>query len=287
MKAFIKPAEPFFEPLLVIETLTVGPIRLEPKRLVAPYTLLTADQQLSSKELIYSYEENVFDPKNVEDQNLGGMIAAQLALNYGLFCKKIVFDGVFNGVDRRFLLDMLDNTSREIYVNKLLKPNLFLKKEGQGAPALKRRRYTQAEVEFINTTPFSGAPEHSFWEVDRQKHCVLSSGGKDSLLSYGLLKEAGLEAHPIFGNESGRHWFTAVNGYRFLKEQEPHTAKVWMNSDRMFAWMLRHLPFIRQDFANVRADDYPIRLWTVAVFLFGVLPLMKKRRLGRLLIGDE
>ena len=51
--------------------------------------------------------------------------------------------------------------------------------------------------------------------------------------------------------------------------------------------MLRHLPFIRQDFSNIRSDEYPIRLWTVAVFLFGALPLLRKRGIGRLLIGDE
>ena len=51
--------------------------------------------------------------------------------------------------------------------------------------------------------------------------------------------------------------------------------------------MLQHMPFIRQDFARVRSDEYPIRLWTVAVFIFGVLPLMRKRGIGRLLIGDE
>jgi len=51
--------------------------------------------------------------------------------------------------------------------------------------------------------------------------------------------------------------------------------------------MLRHMPFIRQDFSNVRSDEYPIRLWTVAVFLFGTLPLVRKRGIGRVLIGDE
>jgi creatinine amidohydrolase/Fe(II)-dependent formamide hydrolase-like protein len=51
--------------------------------------------------------------------------------------------------------------------------------------------------------------------------------------------------------------------------------------------MLRHLPFVRQDFARLRSDDYPIRLWTVAVFLFGALPILRKRGIGRLLIGDE
>ena len=51
--------------------------------------------------------------------------------------------------------------------------------------------------------------------------------------------------------------------------------------------MLRHLPFVRPDFANLRSDEYPIRLWTVAIFVFGALPLLRKRGIGRLVIGDE
>jgi creatinine amidohydrolase/Fe(II)-dependent formamide hydrolase-like protein len=51
--------------------------------------------------------------------------------------------------------------------------------------------------------------------------------------------------------------------------------------------MLRRLPFVRDDFASLRSDEYPIRLWTVAVFLFGALPILRTRRIGRLLIGDE
>ncbi|RPJ43895.1 MAG: creatininase family protein, partial [Candidatus Latescibacterota bacterium] len=113
------------------------------------------------------------------------------------------------------------------------------------------------------------------------------SGGKDSLLTFGLLNELGYETHPVFGNESGRHWFTALNSYRWFKRNVPHTARVWLNSDRVFSWMLRHLPFIRPDFASLRSDEYPIRLWTVAVFLFGTLPVARARGAGRVLIGDE
>jgi hypothetical protein len=51
--------------------------------------------------------------------------------------------------------------------------------------------------------------------------------------------------------------------------------------------MLRRIPFIRPDFMAMRADEYPIRLWTVAVFLFGALPLARKRGIGRIVIGDE
>ncbi len=101
------------------------------------------------------------------------------------------------------------------------------------------------------------------------------------------MNELGKDVHPIFVNESGRHWFTALNAYRYLRDHDGNTARVWSNSDRMFNWMLRNMPFIRPDFSSIRSDEYPIRLWTVAVFIFGVLPLLRKRGIGRLLIGDE
>ena len=107
------------------------------------------------------------------------------------------------------------------------------------------------------------------------------------MLSYALLNEIGKDVHPVFINESGRHWYTALNAYRFFKNSIPNTSRVWVNSDRIFNWMLRHLPFIREDFSKIRSDDYPIRLWTVAIFLFSALPILKKRGVGRLIIGDE
>lgn len=166
---------------------------------------------------------------------------------------------------------------------KFLEGNPFLIGEAKNLKVEKREKYSQARLEFPDSTAGNFQP----WDTQKERYAVLSSGGKDSLLSFALMNELGYETHPIFGNESGRHWFTALNAFRHFKENVPNTARVWMNSDRVFAWMLRHLPFVRQDFASVRADIYPIRLWTVAVFLFGVLPLLRKRGIGNLLIGDE
>jgi creatinine amidohydrolase/Fe(II)-dependent formamide hydrolase-like protein len=151
----------------------------------------------------------------------------------------------------------------------------------------KMDKYLRATLDFPETPTLKSITKWQLWSSDRHRHCILSSGGKDSLLSYGLINEIGREVHPIFVNESGRHWFTALNAYRHFKENIPNTARVWVNSDRLFSWMLQRMPFIRKDFANIRSDEYPIRLWTVAVFLFGVLPLLRKRGIGRLLIGDE
>jgi creatinine amidohydrolase/Fe(II)-dependent formamide hydrolase-like protein len=269
--------------LIVFDRLEVGPVKLDHRRLVAPYCLHRG-KKIEQTELAYSYEEAVFEPASPESRNLAAMIAAQVALNYGLFCREIVFHDWLDKNDRRFLREMAENTAREIYVKKFLEPNPFLVGDAVGLPAVKQKTYLRAKLVFAA----SKRPNHLRpWKTDARRHCILSSGGKDSLLSFGLLEEMGCDVHPIFVNESGRHWFTALNAYRHFRDNIPNTARVWVNADRCFNWMLRRMPFIRGDFAGVRADEYPIRLWTVAVFLFGVLPLMRKRGIGRLVIGDE
>ena len=211
--------------------------------------------------------EPVFDADDRSDWNLASMMIAQVALNYGLFCREIVFHGPFDPVDRAFLREMAANTAREIYVKKFLEPNPFLLPEVSGMPAEKRDSYLQARMVF----PDDECRGFTGWDTSRAVHAILSSGGKESLLSYGLLSELGVETHPVFVNESGRHWFTALNAYRHFSREVENTARVWTNCDRVFAWMLRRLRFIRPDFDSVRSDEYPIRLWTVAVFLFGAL----------------
>ena len=272
--------------LKVIDKLEIGPVRIEANRIVAPYKVYTYKKS-DQAELIYRYEEKVLNPNDPGDQNMARMIAAQVAINYGLFCAQIIYYGTFDMQDARFIREMTENTSREIYVKKFLEPNPFLLSDKINLAAQVYPKYTNAEIKFISDKNEGKTQLWKLWSTDNSKHAILSSGGKDSLLSYGLLNEIGKEVHPVFINESGRHWYTALNAYRYFKEYVTYTSKVWTNSDRIFNWMLRHLPFIRKDFASLRSDEYPIRLWTVAVFLFGALPILKSRGIGRLLIGDE
>jgi creatinine amidohydrolase/Fe(II)-dependent formamide hydrolase-like protein len=272
---------------IVFDQLKVGPIEIEPKRIKVPYEITTIANEVVANELIYSYSEKVFDPGTYESANLASMMAAQVAINYGLFCKRMVLDGVYGDTDQRFIRDMTENTSREIYVNKLITPNEFLLNEFCGVKVEKLKKYSAAEFEFINTRFPGIAHTWKSSDISKDDFVILSSGGKDSLLSYGLVKDLGKQAHPVFINESGRHWFTAINSFKHLEGTEPNTARVWCNSDRIFNWFLRQMPFIKKNFADIRADIYPIRLWTVAVFLFGVLPIAKKRKVGNILIGDE
>jgi creatinine amidohydrolase/Fe(II)-dependent formamide hydrolase-like protein len=276
----------------VIDRLEIGPVRLEKKRLVAPYKV-TKNKTSESFDLIYRYQEDVFDDaENPGSANLAPMIAAQMAINYGLFCREILFHGPFDASDQKFIKEMMGNTAREIYVKKFCEPNPFLLEPVKDLPFAKRDSYVLARVLFESEKARPKTPTHHdktyvSWMMDKSRYAILSSGGKDSLLSFGLLNEIRREAHPIFINESGRHWFTALNAYRHFAKRYPRTSRVWTNSDRVFAWMLKHLPFIRQDYAKIRSDEYPIRLWTVAVFLFGALPILAKRNIGQLIIGDE
>ena len=274
--------------LCVIDRMDIGPVRLERNRLISPYRV-TRDGKSDTEELIYRFEEGVFAPDELASLNLASMIAAQVGLNYGLFCKEIFFHGLFDRYDQRFIKEAAENTAREIFVKKFLEPNPFLVGAAAKLKPVKPRSFLRAQLLFEDQegVPPVAAAKPQPWDVYASKHAVLSSGGKDSLLSFSLLKEMGCEVHPVFLNESGRHWFTALNAYRYFADNIPNTARVWTNADRVYNWMLRYFPFVRQDHANIRSDEYPIRLWTVAVFLFGALPLLRKRGIGRLIIGDE
>ena len=53
--------------VVVFERLEIGPVKLEPRRLIAPYRLYY-NGKIEQTELIYSYEEKVFDPAERESR---------------------------------------------------------------------------------------------------------------------------------------------------------------------------------------------------------------------------
>ena len=81
--------------LQVLNRLEVGPIRLEPQRLIAPCKVIQGAKE-DTIDLIYHFEEDVFAPDELTSRNLESMMAAQVALNYGLFSKEIIFHGYFD-----------------------------------------------------------------------------------------------------------------------------------------------------------------------------------------------
>jgi hypothetical protein len=138
--------------LEVVDRLEVGPVVLRKDRLSAPYRVVRG-RSIVENRLVYRFEEPVFEPDDPTSRNLAAMIAAQVALNYGLFCKSIVLRGPYDAHDRRFLRRMLANTAREIFVKKLLEPNPFLTDAVKNLPPVRRKNYARAQLIFVGDAP--------------------------------------------------------------------------------------------------------------------------------------
>jgi hypothetical protein len=70
--------------------LRIGPVKISSGKITTPYHLLNKSGKEYTTELIYKYEENVFIPNDPVSINLASMISVKVALNYGLFCRKII-----------------------------------------------------------------------------------------------------------------------------------------------------------------------------------------------------
>jgi hypothetical protein len=207
-------------------------------------------------------------------------------LNYGLFSEEIRLMFPVSTSDVSLLNDLLEVFTKDIFINKLVRRRnpyvlpQFLPLENEVTSENMRPLAKIVPLAVYEDVPISqGFNENSCG--------VLSSGGKESLLTYAMLKEVGAEVHPLYVNESGGHWRTALTAYRQFVKNEPNTARVWTNVDRFYTFMLDHMRIIRSDHRKVWSDTYPIRLCIFPVYVFLLLPVFVHRRIGNLLIGSE
>jgi len=207
-------------------------------------------------------------------------------LNYSLFSKKINLKFVISKADFDLLNELNIVFSRDIFVNKILRKRTnyilskFLPKEENVKPEDASPKAEIKPMEIYKDVFISK-------DVNKNSCGVLSSGGKESLLTYGLLNEIGCNVFPMYVNESGGHWRTALTAYEYHKKNDPRTKKVWTNVDRFYVFMLDNLKLIRKDHRKVRADTYPIRLCIFPFYIFSLLPIFSKEKIGNLLIGSE
>ncbi|MFH1100687.1 MAG: hypothetical protein V1726_01445 [Methanobacteriota archaeon] len=207
-------------------------------------------------------------------------------LNYGLFSEQFQLRFPLSEADVSLLNDLNMIFSRDIFVNKIAKgtnpyilPEYFPKEDkitqGDG----------DAKATITPTSIHADTPLHT--SMNPMRCGVLSSGGKDSLLTYGLLKELGAQVYPLYMNESGGHWKTALSAYRYHTQNDPNTQRVWTNVDRFYTFMLDHLHLIRSDHRKKWEDIYPLRLCIFPFYVFSLLPLFVDQQIGNLLIGSE
>lgn len=237
--------------------------------------------------------ENCFKFMNKYEDHLQGSHLPLLRLafcmpllNYGLFSKKIQLNFSISKADLSLLNDLNVVFSRDIFVNKIAQgtnpyilPGFF--------PDAEKIKPTDSDPKAIIQPKQIIGDMRISESMNAMKSGILSSGGKDSLLTYGLLKELGSTVYPLYMNESGGHWRTALTAYQYHKKTESNTQRVWTNVDRFYSFMLDHLRFIRPDHRKIRHDTYPIRLCIFPFYVFSLLPIFIKEQIGNLLLGSE
>ena len=236
-----------------------------------------ADFQLQAK-----YEEGITQ----DYMDLLRMASIMPLLNYGLFVRDIKLNFALSTTDFSLVQDLLKIFSKDIFINKLVR-----RKNPYILPQYALTRddaYYWKEIPKARIAPKNILEDKPIATDPHANSCgVLSSGGKESLLTYGILKEIGAEVHPLYVNESGGHWRTALPAYRYFRDNLPNTARVWTNVDRFYTFMLDHMRIIRRDHRRIWADTYPIRLCIFPFYVFLLLPIFGKRRIGNILIGSE
>ena len=105
--------------LEVLDRIVVRRPRIEPRRVTAELLVEPKRGRPARAELAFAYEEDVFRPGDPAADNLAALATAQVALNYGLFAREIVFEGLLDAADLEFLADAARNTASEIYVHKI------------------------------------------------------------------------------------------------------------------------------------------------------------------------
>ena len=221
-----------------------------------------------------------------KNHSLFRMASVMPLINYGLFTKEIKLNFEISEADFSLIKDLIKIFAKDIFVNKLVrKKNPYILSQF----SLNKNNIPKWKtIPKVKITPKKIIKNTQISNCLNKKSCgILSSGGKESLLTYGILKEIGAEVHPIYVNESGGHWRTALPAYKQFKHHDLNTKKVWTNVDRLYTFMLDHMKIIKKNHRKIWADTYPIRLCIFPVYVFSVLPIFVNNKIGNVLIGSE
>ncbi|HEX2021176.1 MAG TPA: hypothetical protein VHH36_00565 [Candidatus Thermoplasmatota archaeon] len=250
------------------------------------YTFVDRKGKRTPLTLRYKFDRPLYAGAGAAMRNHARVHHAIPSLNYGLFCDRVVFEFPLTEADLAWQRAMQDATAREQYMTRfareaphlLIEPGYHVPLDAFEPEAVRDLAEIVCEVE---DEP-RGAPA-----ADPRRYAVLSSGGKESLLTYGLLRELGEDVSPVYVNESGRHWHTALPAYRKHAREDPRTMRVWTTVDRLYVGANRLLPCVRPDFQRVAADVYPVQLFTFNSYQVAVAGLAMREGIGTVLMGNE
>jgi hypothetical protein len=267
--------------LKCFDRITVGETKAGARGFSAVYTL-ELDSVRKSYTLMQRYEEDVGVKGLEEVARLASIIPA---VNYALFADEIRFEFPLHELDLEFFETVADATARDIFVNRIVNRTGLIRDEYVPNPEEVEPEDAKPRAHVSVPETFTGTEiEH---EGDPASSIVMSSGGQDSLLSYGLLAELGLRTYPCFLNEAGRHWLVALNAYRWFARNVPETKRVWSNVDRLFTFIERNMKIVVPNFQRRSKEIYPVRLFWFEQYAFSFLPIAIKHSVGNIVFGNE
>ncbi|MEM0155755.1 MAG: metal-binding protein [Thermoplasmataceae archaeon] len=240
---------------------------------------VTSDNLTESFTIIFTYSESM-----KLDERIAGLILTMPAINFTYFARELHLDFPITEEDRSLLETFLKVNAREIFINKICRRRYeFIRKEYiPGEEDINEHNADGITVLIAGTT----RKRYDVHPVPGNA-VVLSSGGKESLLSYGMMKEIGSRVFSFFFNESGGHWITAKTSYDYFSSHFPDTVKVWSNVDRFYKFMQRRVRILDQMAITRWADTYPIQLFIFPVYVFSLLPIVINHGISTILLGDE
>ncbi|OWP57462.1 MAG: metal-binding protein [Thermoplasmatales archaeon B_DKE] len=269
----------YAERVISFDRITVSEPEITTNSIRGDITVTSGDEARKFR-LIFTYSE----PVNA-DRRTAGLILTMPVINFTFFAKELFLDFPVGENDIRLLQNFLKINAREVFVNKICRRRFeFIKKE-----------YIPEESD-INQSNSDGITQliaplrtDSFHHVktDPKFSAVLSSGGKESLLTYGMLREAGSRVFSFFFNESGGHWITAKTSYDYFSGNYKDVLKVWSNVDRFYKFMQRRVKILDQVAVTKWADTYPLQLFIFPVYIFALVPFIIKYGISSIYIGDE
>jgi hypothetical protein len=267
--------------LKCFDRITVGPAAVRGRRASVKYTL-EFEGLRKEYELVNAYPEEV-DPKLLKAFfNVAGIVPA---VNYTLFTDEVKLNLDLDEADLRFFEDMSRVTARDIFVNRIVNRTGLIREEYLPNPEevtpedAEPRAHVTAEK--LNGVAVEGV------ELDENSCGVMSSGGKESLFTYAMLREVGCRVYPFFLNESGRHWWTALTAYRELARRDPNTKRIWSNIDRLFAFIEKNMRIVVPGYWRKNREIYPVRLFWYANYILSFVPVAVKLGVGSIVMGNE
>jgi hypothetical protein len=219
------------------------------------------------------------------NKNLGGLILTMPAINFTLFAKKLTLDYPVSDNDIEVIKKFVKINNRDVFINKLLRRRYeFFKPEYIPGDSDVTSSNIDGITEVVRTNLFEDTYVH---ETTANNVAILSSGGKESLVSYGMLSEIGTNTFEIFFNESGAHWMTAKTAYDDFVAKRSNVKKIWSNVDRFYRFCLRNMQSIDQNMIKRKTDTYPVQLFIFPVYVMSSLPIIEKNNISGIVIGDE